>query len=174
MTLHAGAVVGADGFGLVFETDHYEKFPQVGGVQIADDVEIGANSCVDRGALDDTRIGTGTKLDNLVHIGHNCQIGRHVVMAAQVGLSGGVIVGDYAVLGGQAGVGDRARIGARVQLGGQGGLLPDKTIGPGGAYWGTPAQPLRDQLRQQALVRRLPRLLDEIKKLKARVRELER
>ena len=173
VTLHAGAVVGADGFGLVFETDHYEKFPQIGGVQIADDVEIGANSCVDRGALDDTRIGVGTKLDNLVHIGHNCQIGRHVVMAAQVGLSGGVIVEDYAVLGGQAGIGDRARIGTQVQLGGQGGLLPDKAIGPGGAYWGTPAQPLREQLKQQALVRRLPRLVEEIRKLRARVRELE-
>lgn len=173
VTLHAGAVVGADGFGLVFETDHYEKFPQVGGVQIADDVDIGANSCVDRGALDDTRIGAGTKLDNLVHIGHNCQIGCHVVMAAQVGLAGGVIVEDYAVLGGQAGIGDRARIGARVQLGGQGGLLPDRAIGPGGAYWGTPAQPLRDQLRQQAFVRRLPQLMEQLKKLQARVRKLE-
>ena len=173
VTLHAGAVIGSDGFGLVFEKDHYERFPQVGGVEIGSDVEIGANSCVDRGALDNTRIGSGTKLDNLVHIGHNCQIGQHVVMAAQVGLSGGVVVENYAVLGGQVGIGDRARIGARVQLGGQGGLLPDKTIGPGGAYWGTPARPLREQLTRQALVNRLPRILDEVKKLRARVRELE-
>ena len=173
VTLHAGAVVGSDGFGLVFETDHYERFPQVGGVEIGSDVEIGANSCVDRGALDNTRIGCGTKLDNLVHIGHNCQIGQHVVMAAQVGLSGGVVVEDYAVLGGQAGIGDRARIGARVQLGGQGGLLPDKAIGPGGAYWGTPARPLREQLTRQALINRLPRVFDELKKLRARIRQLE-
>lgn len=173
VTLHAGAVVGSEGFGLVFETDHYVRFPQVGGVEIGSDVEIGANSCVDRGALDNTRIGSGTKLDNLVHIGHNCQIGRHVVMAAQVGLSGGVVVEDYAVLGGQAGIGDRARIGARVQLGGQGGLLPDKSIGPGGAYWGTPARPLREQLARQALVNRLPQIFGEMKKLRARVKELE-
>ena len=173
VVLHGGTVVGSDGFGLVFETDHYEKFPQVGGVEIGSDVEIGANSCVDRGALDNTRIGCGTKLDNLVHIGHNCQIGRHVVMAAQVGLSGSVVVEDYAVLGGQAGIGDRARIGSRVQLGGQAGLLPDKTLDPGGAYWGTPARPLRDQLASQARVNRLPRLLEEVKRLRSRIEELE-
>ena len=174
VTIHAGAVIGSDGFGLVLESDHYEKFPQVGGVDIGSDVEVGANSCVDRGALDDTRIGTGTKLDNLVHIGHNCQVGHHVVMAAQVGLSGGVVVEDFAVLGGQVGIGDRARVGARVQLGGQGGLLPDKTLGPAGAYWGTPARPLRDQLVRQALVNRLPRLFAEVRRLRNRVRELER
>ena len=173
VTLHSGAVIGADGFGLVLESDHYENFPQTGGVEIADDVEIGANSCVDRGALDATRIGTGTKLDNLVHIGHNCQVGRHVVMAAQVGLSGSVVVEDYAVLGGQAGIGDRARIGARAQLGGQVGLLPDKKLAPAGAYWGTPARPLRQQLEGQANVNRLPRLFEEVKRLRERVEELE-
>lgn len=171
--LHGGTVVGSDGFGLVFETDHFEKFPQVGGVEIGSDVEIGANSCVDRGALDNTRIGSGTKLDNLVHIGHNCQIGRHVVMAAQVGLSGSVVVEDYAVLGGQAGIGDRARIGSRVQLGGQAGLLPDKQLGPGGSFWGTPARPLREQLASQARVKRLPLLLEELKRLRRRIEELE-
>lgn len=173
VVLYAGAVVGSDGFGLVMEGDHYEQFPQVGGVQIGDDVEIGANSCVDRGALDDTRIGDGTKLDNLVHIGHNCQVGRHVVMAAQVGLSGGVVVEDYAVLGGQAGIGDRARIGARVKLGGQAGLLPGKYLAPDMAYWGTPARPLREELGRQALVSRLPKLVEEISGLQRRVRELE-
>ena len=173
VTLHSGVVIGSDGFGLVFESDHYEKFPQTGGVEIGNDVEIGANSCVDRGALDATRIGTGTKLDNLVHIGHNCQVGNHVVMAAQVGLSGGVIVEDYAVLGGQAGIGDRATIGARVRLGGQGGLLPDKKLAPGGAYWGTPARPLRQELTRQASLSRLPRLIEEVKRLAARVRDLE-
>ena len=173
VVLHGGAVVGSDGFGLVFETDHYEQFPQIGGVEIGSDVEIGANSCVDRGALDNTRIGSGTKLDNLVHIGHNCQIGRHVVMAAQVGLSGSVVVEDYAVLGGQAGIGDRARIGSRVQLGGQAGLLPDKALKPGGSYWGTPARPLREQLASQARVNRLPLLVEEVKRLRRRIEELE-
>ena len=171
--LHGGAVVGSDGFGLVLESDHYEGFPQVGGVEVGNDVEIGANSCVDRGALDDTRIGAGSKLDNLVHIGHNCQIGRHVVMAAQVGLSGSVVVEDYAVLGGQAGIGDRARIGRGAQLGGQVGLLPDKRLAPGEAYWGTPARPLREQLKSQANVNRLSRLFDEVKRLRQRVEELE-
>ncbi len=173
VVLHGGAVVGSDGFGLVFEDDHYEKFPQVAGVQIGDDVELGANSCVDRGALDDTRIGPGTKLDNLVHIGHNCQIGSHVVMAAQVGLSGGVVVEDYAVLGGQAGVGDRARIGARVQLGGQGGLLPDKYLPAGQSYWGTPARPIREELNRHALVNRLPQMYKELKRLRAKIEDLE-
>ncbi len=171
--LHSGAVIGADGFGLVLDADHYEKFPQVGGVEIGDDVEVGANSCVDRGALDATRIGSGSKLDNLVHVGHNCQIGRHVVMAAQVGLSGSVVVEDYAVLGGQAGIGDRARIGRGAQLGGQVGLLPDKTLAAGGSYWGTPARPLRKQLASQARVNRLSALFDEVKRLRARIEELE-
>ena len=173
VVLHSGAVIGSDGFGLVFEDDHYEQFPQVGGVEIGDDVEIGANSCVDRGALDDTRIGAGTKLDNLVHIGHNCQIGRHVVMAAQVGLSGGVVVEDYAVLAGQVGIGDRARVGARVQLGGQAGLLPDKQLEADGSYWGTPARPLKEQLVRLAWANRLPELFKELKRLRARVEELE-
>ncbi len=173
VVVHSGAVIGADGFGWAFEADRYRKFPQIGGVRISSDVEIGANACVDRGALDDTRIGCGTKLDNLVHIGHNCQIGRHVMMAAQVGLSGGVVVEDYAVLGGQAGVGDRARIRKGVQLGGQGGLLPDKSIGPAGAWWGTPARPLREVLASQALVRRLPRLIKDLASLRRRVRRLE-
>ena len=173
VTLHAGAAVGADGFGLVFETDHYEKFPQIGAVEIGDDVEVGANSCIDRGALDDTRIGAGTKLDNLVHIGHNCQVGKHVVMAAQVGLSGGVTVEDYAVLGGQAGIGEGAHIGARAQLGGQGGLLPDKSLAKGGVYWGTPARPLREHLAAQARVNRLPKLQEQVKRLQARLDALE-
>ena len=173
VVINSGAVIGSEGFGLVFEKDHYERFPQIGGVEIGDDVEIGANTCIDRGALDNTRIGSGTKLDNLVHIGHNCQVGKHVVMAAQVGLSGSVVVEDYAVLGGQAGIGDRAHIGTGVQLGGQGGLLPDKRLAPGKAYWGTPARPLREYLSRQALVNRLPRLFEEIKRLRAKVKELE-
>ena len=121
--LHSGCVIGADGFGFALVEDHYEKFPQVGTVEIEDDVEIGANSCVDRAALGVTRIGQGTKLDNMVHIAHNCQIGRHVVIAAQTGFSGGVTVGDYAVIGGQVGVGDKATIESRAVVGSGAGIL---------------------------------------------------
>ena len=113
-------MIGADGFGYVMEHERWHKFPQVGRVEIGDFVEIGANSCVDRAALGVTSIGEGTKLDNMVHVGHNCRIGRHVVVAAQTGFSGGVVVEDYAVIGGQVGIGDKARIeiarGARVGL----------------------------------------------------------
>ena len=108
--VHSGSVIGADGFGFTLMGDHYEKFPQVGTVEIGDDVEIGANCCIDRAALGATRIGNGVKLDNLVHIAHNCAIGQHVVVAAQTGFSGSVSVGDYAAIGGQAGIGEKARI----------------------------------------------------------------
>ncbi len=121
--LHSGAVIGADGFGFVFSGGAYQKFPQVGRVEIGDRVEIGANSCVDRAALGVTTIGEGTKLDNMVHVGHNCRIGRHVVIAAQTGFSGGVIVEDYAVIGGQVGIGDKARIESRAVLGSGSGVL---------------------------------------------------
>ena len=115
--LHSGCVIGADGFGYVMEHGRWHKFPQVGRVEIGDFVEIGANSCVDRAALGVTSIGEGTKLDNMVHVGHNCRIGRHVVVAAQTGFSGGVVVEDYAVIGGQVGIGDKARIESRAVLG---------------------------------------------------------
>ena len=115
--LHSGCVIGADGFGFILTDGVYEKFPQVGRVMIGDSVEIGANSCVDRAARGVTSIGEGAKLDNLGHIAHNCRIGRHVVIAAQTGLSGGVVVEDYAVIGGQVGIGDKARVESRAVLG---------------------------------------------------------
>jgi len=158
--VHAGAVLGSDGFGYVQEraTGHYEKFPQVGRLVIEDDVEIGANTTIDRGALDETRIRRGVKLDNLVHIGHNCDIGEDVVIAAQTGLSGSIVIEKGAVLGGQVGIGERARIGEGVMLGGQGGVLPNKILrGKGVAFWGTPAQPLRQYLKQLAMLARLAR-----------------
>ena len=169
--LHSGCVIGADGFGFVLENGRYEKFPQIGGVKIGADVEIGANSCVDRGALGDTVIGDGAKIDNLVHIGHNCQIGNHVVMAAQCGLSGGVRMDDYVVAGGQAGLGEKAHIGAQAVLGGQCGVLPNKTVEGGKAYWGTPARPHRDYLRKLALIDKLPQILTELAELRARATE---
>ena len=156
--VHAGAVLGSDGFGYVRDrkTGHYEKFPQVGRLVIEDDVEIGANTTIDRGALDETRIRRGAKLDNLVHVGHNCDIGEDVVIAAQTGLSGSIVIEKGAVLGGQVGIGEHATIGEGVLLGGQGGVLPNKILrGKGVAFWGTPAQPLRQYLKQLATLARL-------------------
>jgi UDP-3-O-[3-hydroxymyristoyl] glucosamine N-acyltransferase len=173
VVLHSGCVIGADGFGFVLSGDHYEKFPQVGRVVIQDDVEIGANTCIDRAALGVTEIGQGTKLDNMVHIGHNCRIGRHVVIAAQTGLSGGVVVGDYAIIGGQVGIGDKARIEARAVLGSGCGVLTSKIVRAGEPVWGTPARPLRQHLEQLASTSRLPRLREEVADLKRKIAELE-
>jgi UDP-3-O-[3-hydroxymyristoyl] glucosamine N-acyltransferase len=153
--LHSGCVIGADGFGFAFTGEHYEKFPQIGSVDIEDDVELGANTCIDRAALGTTRIGKGTKIDNMVHVGHNCTIGRHVVIAAQSGFSGGVVIGDYAVIGGQVGVGDKATIQSKAVVGSGAGILSSKIVRAGEPVWGTPARPLREHLRQLAMLARL-------------------
>ncbi len=171
--LHSGAVIGADGFGYVMEHGRWHKFPQVGRVEIGDFVEIGANSCVDRAALGVTSIGEGTKLDNMVHVGHNCRIGRHVVVAAQTGFSGGVVVEDYAVIGGQVGIGDKARIESRAVLGSGCGVLTSKIVHSGETVWGTPARPLRQHLEQLANLARLPETRREIADLKRRITDLE-
>lgn len=156
--LHSGCVIGADGFGFALdENRRYVKFPQVGTVALGDDVEVGANTCIDRAALGVTRIGDGTKLDNMVHIGHNCDIGKNVVIAAQTGLSGGVVVGDSAVIGGQVGIGDKARIEAGAILGSGCGILPSKIVRAGEPVWGTPARPLRKYLAQLATLSRIAR-----------------
>lgn len=160
VVLHSGCVIGADGFGFVMVGGKYEKFPQVGRVEIGDRVEIGANSCVDRAALGVTRIGEGTKLDNMVHVAHNCQIGRHVVIAAQTGFSGGVEVGDYAVIGGQVGVGPKARIEAKAVLGSGSGVLTSKIVRAGEVMWGTPARPLKQYLLQLAALAKLGKKID--------------
>ena len=164
VTLHAGAVIGADGFGFALHAGRYEKFPQVGTVEIGDDVEIGANSCIDRAALGVTSIGAGTKIDNQVHIGHNCRLGKHVVIAAQTGLSGGVTVGDYAVIGGQVGIGDKARIEAHAVLGSGSGVLTSKIVRAGEVMWGTPARPLREYLRQLAHASKAPQALEALRR----------
>ena len=169
--LHSGCVLGADGFGFVRGPDGYRKFPQIGRVEIGDDVEIGANSCIDRAALGVTRIGDGVKLDNLVHIGHNCTIGCHVVIAAQTGLSGGVVVEDYAVIGGQVGIGDKARIETGAVLGSGCGILTSKIVRKGQVVWGTPARPLKDHLEQLANLSRLPQLRKELAELKKQLRD---
>ena len=158
--VHAGCVLGSDGFGYVrdAETGAYTQFPQQGTLVIEDDVEIGANTTIDRGALEETRIARGTKLDNLVHIGHNVRVGRNVVMAAQTGISGSSTVGDGAILGGQVGIGEHADVGEGVILGGGAGVLSKKKLrGAGVVFWGRPAQPLREYLKGLALVARLTR-----------------
>jgi len=160
VVVHAGAVLGSDGFGYVRApgSGRHEKFPQIGRLEIEDDVEIGANTTIDRGALEVTRIGRGAKIDNLVHIGHNCQVGENVIIAAQAGFSGSVVIEDNVVIGGQAGVGERARIQAGVLLGGQAGVLPKKVLrGQGVAFWGTPAKPLREYLKSLAALAKMGR-----------------
>lgn len=173
VVLHSGCVAGADGFGFTLTGDRYEKFPQIGAVEIGDDVEIGANSCIDRAALGATKIGDGTKIDNLVHVAHNCSIGRHVVIAAQTGLSGSVVVGDYAVIGGQAGIGENAKIDSKAIVGGKSGILPSRRIRAGEPVWGIPARSLRSHLTGLANVAKLPELREQLRKLEQKVKILE-
>ena len=160
--VHAGAVLGADGFGFVRDakTGAYTQFPQQGTLVIEDDVEIGANSTIDRGALEETRIRRGTKIDNLVHVGHNCDIGEDVILVALTGISGSSTVGRGAILAGQVGIGDHAHVGPGVILGGQSGVFNGKTVTneglrPGTVLYGTPARPLKQVLREQATLARM-------------------
>jgi len=155
VVVQAGAVLGSMGFGYVRGEDGtYVRFPQQGSLVIEDDVEIGANTTIDRGALGETRIGRGTKIDNQVHIGHNCTIGKDVVIAAQVGISGSCVVGDGVVMAGQVGLGDHVTIGPGVILGGASGVFPGKRLeGPGEMFMGVPAEPLKDYLKSLARAR---------------------
>jgi UDP-3-O-[3-hydroxymyristoyl] glucosamine N-acyltransferase len=156
VVVQAGAVLGSTGFGYVRSaTGEYLIFPQQGRLVVEDDVEIGANTTIDRGALGETRIGQGTKIDNLVHIGHNCVIGKNVIIAAQTGISGSSVVEDGAILGGQVGIGEHATVGAGVILGGGAGVLNgEKMWGPGEVFWGRPARPLKEYLRDLARLKR--------------------
>jgi UDP-3-O-[3-hydroxymyristoyl] glucosamine N-acyltransferase len=170
--LHSGAVIGADGFGFVMRNGAWENFPQVGRVELGDDVEIGANSCVDRAALGVTSIGNGTKLDNMVHIGHNCRLGRHVVIAAQTGLAGGVVIEDYAVIGGQVGMGDKAHVQSKAVIGSGAGILTSKIVRSGQVVWGTPARPLKEYLEQLAVLSKLPEMRKEWLEMKRKAAKL--
>ena len=163
--IHAGAVIGADGFGYARGEGKYWKFPQAGIVEIGDDVEIGANTTIDRGSLDDTRIGEGVKLDNLVHIAHNCQVGAHTVMAALVGFSGSCKVGKNVVVGGQAGFGEKCELEDGAVIGGQAGVLGGKLIRSGETVWGTPARALEKFKEQYVWYARLPELAKRVAKL---------
>ena len=162
VVVHAGAVLGADGFGYVRDpkTGAYTQFPQQGTLAIEDDVEIGANSTIDRGALAETRIRRGAKIDNLVHVAHNCDVGEDAILVALTGMSGSSTVGKGAVLAGQVGIGDHAHVGPGVILGGQSGVFNGKTVTndglrPGAVLYGTPARPLKQVLREQAVLARL-------------------
>ena len=171
--LHAGVCIGADGFGYVRHDHGYQKFPQVGTVVIEDDVEIGAHTCIDRAALGRTRIGRGTKLDNMVHVGHNCDIGERVVIAAQTGISGSVVIEDDAVIGGQVGFGDHTRVQKGAIIGSKAGILPGKIVRPG-VWWGIPVQPLEQYKRMNAHMNRLPQMHEKLKHLEAQIAELQR
>jgi len=167
--LHAGVVIGGDGFGYVLAEGRHNKFPQLGGVIIEDDVEIGCNSTVDRGSLGSTVIGQGTKIDNLVQIAHNVRIGKHCVIVAQTGISGSVTVGDYAVIGGQVGIGDHVTIEDGATIASGGGVLPGKIVRKGSVIWGVPGRPLSMFKRQYAHLSRLPDLFRRVSELERRL-----
>lgn len=163
--VHAGAVIGADGFGYVEGEGKHWKFPQVGKIEIGDDVEIGANATIDRGSLGRTQISSGVKLDNLVHIAHNVQIGNDTVIAAQTGVSGSAVIGRHVAFGGQVGVGDHCRIEDGATVGGQAGILTKKVIRSGQVVWGTPARALGAFKKQFAWFERLPELARRVQEL---------
>lgn len=158
--LHSGVVVGADGFGYVRDKDKHIKFPQIGKVIIEDNVEIGANSCIDRGSLGETRIGEGTKIDNLCQIAHNVQIGKRVLIAALTGISGSVTIGDDVILAGQVGIADHVTIESGAIIGAKSAVFPGKIVRKG--FWaGSPIQPIEDYKKQHAMIRRLARLKEK-------------
>jgi UDP-3-O-[3-hydroxymyristoyl] glucosamine N-acyltransferase len=153
--IHAGVQIGQDGFGFVPSKDGHRKVPQLGRVVVHDDVEIGANTTIDRGAAGDTVVGAGTKIDNLVQIGHNVEIGRRCIIVSQVGISGSCKIGDGAVIGGQAGFADHVTVGEGAQIAAKTGVMRD--VGPGEVVMGYPARPIRQFWRDVAAVSRLTR-----------------
>ena len=169
--IHSGSVIGSDGFGYVFDEGSYHKIPQVGGVIIEDDVEIGSNVSVDRATLGNTVIGKGTKIDNLVQIAHNVKIGKHSVFVSQVGIAGSTEIGDYVTLAGQVGISDHVKIDSGTIIGPQSGVTGHLTKG---AYIGTPPLPQREWMKAAVLFARLPALNKRIKELEEKIRELER
>jgi UDP-3-O-[3-hydroxymyristoyl] glucosamine N-acyltransferase len=165
--IHAGAVIGGDGFGYVFDAGVHRKVPQVGCVIIHDDVEIGANTTIDRGALGPTVIGHGTKIDNLVQIAHNVVIGEHSVLVAQVGIAGSTRVGNYVTLAGQVGIAGHLKIGNKAVVAAQSGVMRD--VPDDGKWMGAPAQPDRQEKRQILALQQLPDLLRRVAQLEKMV-----
>ena len=168
--IHAGAVIGSDGFGYVLDAGVHRKVPQIGNVIIGDDVEIGANVTIDRGALGSTVIGRGTKIDNLVQIAHNVVIGEHCIVVAQVGIAGSTRLGNYVVLGGQVGLAGHLKIGNQVTVAAQSGVMHD--IADGEKWFGSPAQPDRQTKRQWLAVQQLPELLRRVRELENQLARL--
>jgi UDP-3-O-[3-hydroxymyristoyl] glucosamine N-acyltransferase len=169
--IHSGARLGSDGFGYAWTDGRHRKVPQVGGCRVDDDVEIGANTTVDRGSIGDTRIGQGTKIDNLVHLAHNVSVGKHAIVVAQVGIAGSSSIGDGAVLGGQAGIGGHLEVGAGARVGGQAGVIGD--VAPGETVSGYPARPHREAMRAQGALFRLPLLVRKVQRLERALLERE-
>jgi UDP-3-O-[3-hydroxymyristoyl] glucosamine N-acyltransferase len=169
--LHPGVVIGSDGFGFAFDSGRYHKVPQVGNVIVGDDVEIGANTTIDRATTHSTRIGDGTKIDNLVQIGHNVVIGRHCIIVAQVGISGSTELEDYVTVGGQAGIVGHIRIGHGAMVGAQSGVT--KTVPAETVVAGYPAMPHNLWKRLQAFIQKLPEMVRRVKVLEERVGKLE-
>jgi UDP-3-O-[3-hydroxymyristoyl] glucosamine N-acyltransferase len=167
--IHAGAVIGADGFGYVFDEGRHLKVPQIGNVIVEDDVEIGANSAVDRATLGSTIIGRGTKIDNLVQVGHNVTLGAHCILCGQVGIAGSTKVGSYVTMAGQVGVAGHLKIGDKATLGAQSGLMNDVPDGENWLY--TPAQPNRHVKRMLIAMQRLPELLRRVSELEKRLKD---
>jgi len=168
--IHAGTTIGGDGFGFVWAGDHHHKVPQLGTVVIEDDVEIGCNACVDRAAFGITRVGRGSKIDNLVQIAHNVVIGEHVILVSQAGLAGSVTLGRGTVVSGQVAVTDHVTIGPGARIGGQSGVTAD--VAAGAALFGTPARPLKQAFREQSALARLPGLLKTVRRQDATIEAL--
>jgi UDP-3-O-[3-hydroxymyristoyl] glucosamine N-acyltransferase len=169
VVLHAGSVIGSEGFGWAFIEGALERIPQVGNVVLEDDVEIGANTCVDRAQTGSTHVGTGTKIDNLVQIGHNCRIGKHCAIAALTGLAGSTVVGDYVKVAGQVGFRGHMRVGSRVTIAGQSGVWGD--VPDGATVSGNPARDHREDLRREVMIRKLPKLIARVDALEKRAGE---
>jgi len=170
--INAGTVIGSDGFGFVRDGAVSVKIPQIGMVQIDDDVEIGANSCIDRAASGKTWVKRGVKTDNFVHVAHNVVIGEDTIIVAQVGISGTVRIGSQVIIGGQVGISDHVEIGDRVKIGSQSGVI--KSIPSGEVVSGTPAMPHRLWLKTSGIIRRLPQFNEHLRDLEKRVAELEK
>ncbi|HUF19108.1 MAG TPA: UDP-3-O-(3-hydroxymyristoyl)glucosamine N-acyltransferase [Thermoanaerobaculia bacterium] len=164
--IHSGVVLGADGYGFATAAGRHNKIPQIGIVRIENDVEIGAGTTVDRAALGETVIGEGTKIDNLVQVGHNVRIGKHCLVVSQVAFAGSAEVGDYCVFGGQSGVSGHVRLGSRVMVAAQAAVMKDWE-GPV-TLAGNPARPIRDRLRAEALIKRLPALMNRLQELESK------
>jgi UDP-3-O-[3-hydroxymyristoyl] glucosamine N-acyltransferase len=163
--VHSGAVIGGDGFGYVFGQGQHFKFPQVGSVEIGDDVEIGCNTTIDRGSLEATQIAAGVKIDNLVQVAHNVRIGRNSVVAAQVGISGSCTIGAQVMIGGQVGIAPHCTLEDDAIIGAQAGIPSNKTIRRGQTVWGTPARPFARFKEQYGWLSRLPELAQRVRKL---------